>query len=85
MSIVSFEKAPVETFYLREGLELREDAGFVYKATNDGHLCCSSKIAGKIGLRKFFANTIHPKVIKTGAFAFEIPRSCDDLSINVVV
>jgi len=83
ISIVSLNKKKLEFDELKDKLKLLDQDEYEYDVVDDLHLCGESKFAKKTNLCKLHYTELKPKILKSGAIAFELPPGFDELFLSI--
>jgi len=83
LEVINLNKKKFELDDLKSRLKLVDEEGCEFDIIEDFHLCSLSDFAKTSRLRKFHSAELKPKIIKSGALAFELPDYFENLSLSI--
>jgi hypothetical protein len=83
ISIVSLNKKKLSFDDLKDKFKLLDQDEYEYDVVEDSHLCGYSDFAEKTKLSKLHYVDLKPKILKSGAIAFELPPEFDELYVSI--
>jgi phage terminase large subunit len=83
LEVVSLNKKKFESSELTSRLKLVDEEGCEFDVVEDSHLCSYSDFSKQSKLHKFHYVDLKPKIVKSGALAFELPDYFENLSLSI--
>lgn len=69
--------------FIALSINISDNAGFEFSPATDFHLCGGSEYAKKSGLATFFGQECFPKIKRTGAITFFLPKEESEYFLTV--